>query len=57
MRYRLRTLLIAVTFVGMTCANWAMALDSVRKGQVNILQLLVVVSAWALGVFLLVPRR
>jgi len=57
MRYRLRTLLIAVTFTGMTCGNWAMVLDALRKGQVSIAQLLVVVAVWALGILVMVPRR
>jgi hypothetical protein len=57
MRFRLRTLMIAVTLAGMTCAYWMMALDSARKGQVNITQLLVIVLAWAFGIFMLVPRR
>jgi hypothetical protein len=57
MPFRLRTLLIALTFAGMWCGNWALALDAVRKGQVNIAQLLVIVFVWAFGIFLIVPRR
>ena len=56
-QYRLRTLLVATTLTGLTLGGWALAMNAVGRGTVNLAQLSGLCAAWLVTLLAGVPRR
>jgi len=57
MRYCLRTLLIALTFAGLTFGGWSLSLNAATRGRVHMAQPLVLLACWAAAILVIVPRK
>jgi len=49
MQFRLRTLLIVVSYAALCCGNWVAVFDTLRPGRLNLVQLLIVIAAWGIA--------